>query len=89
MHPRVTSSDEGEIVSTEAESRTSLDIEPVHDHGPSEGRGTFCPERLQKGRLVGACVHPEAWDEPWTAADAAELDRLRRSVRDRIAASVP
>lgn len=33
----------------------------VHDHGPSEGRGTLCPEKLVDGARVGYCMRPEAW----------------------------
>jgi hypothetical protein len=32
-------------------------VSNVHNHGPNEGRGTFCPERRNvDGRLVGACL---------------------------------
>ena len=28
----------------------------VHNHGPSQGRGLDCPEKVIDGRLIGACI---------------------------------
>lgn len=33
-----------------------LDAEPVHNHGPAEGRGLDCGERTVDGKLRGWCM---------------------------------
>lgn len=47
----------------------------VHNHGPSEGRGTFCPERrTADGRLIGACLDPLDGEPRYMVARHDERD---------------
>ena len=49
-------SDRSSRPSTGASFTTDSLVGKVHDHGPDQGRGVGCPERLVAGHLRGACL---------------------------------
>lgn len=51
----------------------------VHNHGPEEGRGLDCPERMVDGLLLGACMLPASW----TIVDAHQCTRCGHLERGR------
>jgi len=42
---------------------TDHKTENVHNHGPAEGRGLDCPERVVEGQLRGACLTPRSTEK--------------------------
>jgi hypothetical protein len=63
---------------------------PVHNHGPRDGAGLECPERIIDGKLTGECLVPREL----SAGEIASLEkvaqlrgfagRMRSAIRDAL-----